>query len=359
MNDLITVASGAVPIYGGRRNPIPLWLRGRGVNEWIEITGTSGADNNKIDAWCDFTIKQSTGELLIALAGGHDDDWKTQVSSIVLLDDSPTWKSPRRRDTIPFDQTNYGFPYCLDGVTPSSRHTRYQTLYCPQSDKIMMMGSPSLYASSVSSVESNGFNLATNTWDAPGTWASTPSTAAYGTAMDDMGNIWCRTHKWIRASNTFQALPTSYASTSAFDLVRRQLFSLVVGNGQGYDLPLGVVAKTISEDLSVTLTITFNASTAWTEFSALTLDYSAMTYDPVRDRFLYYYGKGVSQGVVYVITPNASTVWDMSKIEQGLKPLPPLPPSAGTNARFQYVEALDGVVLMPSKASNIYFMRLG
>jgi hypothetical protein len=168
-------------------------------------------------------------------------------------------------------------------------------------------------------VESNGFDLATNQWDPPGTWISAPNTGCYGSSIDDVGNIWCRTHKFITASNTLTPLPVTYAGISAFDTSRRKLFTLAKGNGQGFSLSLGIVANTINENLSGSQTITFNSSAAYTEFSSMDLDYSCMDYDPVRDRFLYYYGKGVSIGVIYVITPNSGTVWDMSKLVRILK----------------------------------------
>lgn len=340
-------------------NGLPAWVI-KGVHEWGDIAGTTGADGNNIDAWCDFGINQGTGELLTALAGGHNDSYMTQVSGIFLLDDAPAWTTPRRRDSVTLAEANYGFPYCDDGVTPSSRHTRYQTLYCSQRNRIVLIGSPSLYGAGVSSVESNGFNLATNEWDAPGTFPSGATSSTFGTAIDDNGNIWARAQRWNQATNTLVSLPTTYANTSAFDTSRRQLFTLCKGNGQGFDTEtLGVVAKIIPESLSGWSAITFNASAAYTEFSSQVLDYSGMDYDPVRDRFLFYYGKGASQGVVYVITPNGGTVWDMSILAQGPNSmLPPLPPSAGTNGRFKYHSALDGMVLMPKRDSNIYFMRL-
>jgi hypothetical protein len=368
-NYVVSVAPGEVPIYGGQNPPViasPTWLAGAAINDWVEIIGTSDADGQPLNAWCDFAVRQTTGEILLALNGGHSDGWSTKVSSISLLDDAPAWLAPPRKASITFDQARLSsganiYPYCLDGVTPSSRHTRYSTHWSPFNDRIMMIGSPSLYGSGgESSGVSNGFNLVTNEWDAPGTYATIPSQNSYGTAIDDLGNVWCRTHKWNRVANTFAALPISYANSSAFDTVRRQLFTLCKGDGQGFSMVLGIVAKTISEDLSTVRTITFNASDAYTEFSGQNLDYSAMMYDAPRDRFLFYYGKGVSRGVIYIVSPNSGTVWDMSKLTQGPGTvLPPLVHDAGINNRLRYVEALDGVAMMPSKASNIFFMRLG
>jgi len=357
-----SVASG-VTMRAGRAadDGLPAWLSGVPLNEWIEISGTSGADGNKIDAWCGFAVVQETGELLITLAGGHGDDYRTQVSSIDLFDDVPAWNSPRRRDSIPPELANSGQPYCLDGVTPSSRHTRYSTLYCPQNNRIMLMGSPSIYGPGVSAVESNGFNLATDQWDAPGTWPSMANNSNQGTCIDDVGNIWCRGQKWIRSSNTLTTIPgTATYRIVDFDTNRRQIFALTRGDGQTADTGQPLIIRTISEDLSLSRDITINSSAAFTSFSALGLEYSAMLYDQPRDRFLYYYGIGAGQGVVFVITPNAGTAWDMSILAQGPGSLlPTAPTSAGINARVKYVDQLDGIVMLPRQSSNIYFMRLG
>ncbi len=362
-NDSYSVLSGRA-IQGGRVMPQtrPAYLAGVAANEWKNIAGTTGADGNSIDAWCDFTINQLTGELLIALAGGHNDSYMTQVSGVFLLDAAPSWTSPRRRNSVTLAESNYNFPYCDDGVTPSSRHTRYQTHYCPQRNRLILIGSPSLYSTGLSSVESNGFDLATNQWDAPGTFPNGATTSTYGTAIDDNGNIWARSQRWNQATNTMVSLPTTYANTSAFDTHRRQLFTLCKGNGQGYDTDtLGIVAKVIREDLSGWSTITFNSSAAYTEFSSMPLDYSGMDYDPIRRRFLFYYGKGASQGVVYVITPNSGTVWDMSILSQGSNSMMPTAPpvdGAGTNGRFKYHARLDAMILMPRRDSDIFVLPL-
>lgn len=360
-------AESGATMYIGCEAPIvyPAWAT-KDANEWIEISGTSGTDGQPMNAWGDFSINQDTGEILFGLLGGHNDGYQTRMSSLPLLSDAPAYV--RLKESIPIELALYSngvniYPYCLDGTTPSSRHPRYSTHYCPQNNRLMYIGSPSLYGSGgESSPVSNGFNLATNEWDPPGTYASTPFDYVYGTAIDDLGNIWCRYYKYNRAANTYTALPSSYANTSAFDTSRRKLFALVKGNGQGYDTHLGLIAKTFNEDCSAYQTITFNASAALTEFSSFDLDYSGMTYDPVRDRFLYYWGKAGAQGVIYIITPNGTNVWDVSKLVQGPNSvLPSLPPTsgAGINNRFKYLAALDGVVLITRESANVYFMKLG
>lgn len=361
---------GLSPLYCGRDAPAvvpPAWLAGKGINEWFAIPGTSGADGTAIDAYSGFAIKQPTGELLIALAGGHADSYDTRVSSINLLDNAPAWKSPRRKESIPSNLAAADQAYCLDGVTPSSRHSRYSVQYSALYDRIMFIGTTGVYGAGGTQFPiSNGFNLATNTWDAPGTWAPTSSGGSTAQGMDDLGNIWTRAQKWIASTNTFVNLLSNGSvfwgpQAIAFDRVRRQMFSMQYGDNQGYNGVIGYNAKTISEDLSLTRTITFAPSAAWTELQAIAFMYSALEYIPGKDVFYLYDGAADrgGAGVVWVITPNAGTVWDVSKLAQGPGSIVP-PPSviSGIQNRFQYVESLKGIVMLPSKAVNLQFMRV-
>lgn len=365
-------------IYAGMSAPapagLPLWAT-KDVNEWVEIPGTAGADSNPlVDAWCGFCITDS-GELLIPLAGGHTDGADTRVSSIMLTSNTPAWS--RRKESLPAEMMNFSlqtwtpysqsnpgpiYPYCKDELTPSSRHTRYTVQYCKPRNRIMLVCSPGLYGANGTSNETDGFSLDTNEWDPPGTWVSAANSSNRGTTTDDLGNIWCRGQKWMQATNSFVPMAGSWNyDIAAFDTTRRKLFMLSKGDNQGGSLNLGLHGKTLNEDGTTPVAITLTGS-AYDEFAGLLLDYPAMEYDPLRDRFLYYWGRGITQGVVYVITPNSGTVWDISKLVQGANTsLPPLPPPAGVNARFKYIKVgdMDGVVLLPIWSSPIYFMRLG
>jgi len=104
--------------------------------------------------------------------------------------------------------------------------------------------------------------------------------------------------------------------------------------------------------------ITFNPSAALTQFLADKPAYSAMEYDPVNDQYLFYQGAAGSTSRVYVIKPNASTVWDMSVLTLGAGSIvPDAAVGAGVFNRFRYVAELRGFVLMSSGTSNLYFLR--
>jgi hypothetical protein len=360
-NSTYSGAAGAT-LYCGRSAPVglPAWAAASVLNAWMEIPGTSGADGSAIDAYSGLTVKQSTGEVLIALAGGHGDSFDTRVSAINLLVGAPAWRNPRPKNGIDSSLAATNQPYTLDGVTPSSRHTRYSCIYCPPKDRIMFIGTTGVYGTGgVQFVDSNGFSMVTNTWDAPGTWAPSSTTSGTGIGIDDLGNIWTRTQKWLHASNTFLPLPSTWSSQPiAFDSLRRQMFGIQYGDNQGSSVFLGHAAKTISENLESTRVITFNASAAWTEFQTIPFAYIAIEYVASKDKF-YLYDGATSRGgpgVVWAISPNDGTVWDIAKLDTTGTVTPTN--TAGIQSKFAYVEALKGFVILPLKTSPMYFLRI-
>ena len=82
---------------------------------------------------------------------------------------------------------------------------------------------------------------------------------------------------------------------------------------------------------------------------------AGMDYDAANDRFLFYHG--AETGKVYAITPNATNTWSISVL--ATTGMPGLTPTSGSgvNKRFRYLPTLDGFVLMPRGASNLYFLR--
>ena len=77
-----------------------------------------------------------------------------------------------------------------------------------------------------------------------------------------------------------------------------------------------------------------------------------MDYDEANDRFLFY--SGVETGKVYVITPNAGTVWDLSVLP--VSGVPSAAVGAGINKRFRYLPTLGGFVLLTAASSNLFFL---
>ena len=115
---------------------------------------------------------------------------------------------------------------------------------------------------------------------------------------------------------------------------------------------LGVNARLLDTQTGNSVSITFNPSQALTEFTTAQPNYAGMDYDAANDRFLFY--SGVETGKVYVITPNAGTVWDLSVLS--VTGLPSVAVGAGINKRFRYLPTLGGFVLLTARSSNLFFL---
>lgn len=147
----------------------------------------------------------------------------------------------------------------------------------------------------------------------------------------------------------------------AHDTKRHQLFNLQFGDGQGYNLDLGIQASRVPLNGNKRIQVTFRNNSATDLFYADAPTYSAMDYDPINDRFLFYYGQGSSAGRIYVITPSdESDEWEMSifPLAQG-SAMPSPVPISGLQRRFMYVPGLNVFVMMPNGDANIYFLRVG
>jgi hypothetical protein len=172
-------------------------------------------------------------------------------------------------------------------------------------------------------------------------------------------------HKWSPDTNAWTETGVAGASyfrwPAAYDSARNRFFTLQWGDGQGYDLNLGLGATSIDLAANTQTKITFNPSDALTQFQADAPTYSGMDYDIANDKFLFYYGGGDTKRV-YVITPGSGTTWDMSILALGPgTETPDDPPSSGSgiNGRFRYVPALKGFVMLPRGTANLFFLRTG
>ena len=342
---------------------VPAWLTGKPVNEWFTIAGTSGAGSSAATAFCGMALRDDTSEIYIAAAGGHNNSSDNRVVSLDLRQDSPTWT----QRIAPSTSVQRNVAYYADGK-PSSRHTYHTSHWCAARNRIILSGSPATYGDPFYFDDVVGFNVTTNTWDAANTFANVP-VSSYGAARDNNGNIlsvlgW---RKWTQSTDTYSALisPPGDATTQvrfpwAYDSSRDQWFGLAFGDGQdatGWGATLRAV-KMSNTGLTQS-TVTFNASAALTQLTADQPVYAGMVYDVGNDRFLFYAGMSGRAGVVYVITPNAGTTWDVSILTLGGGSVTPAAVDvAGILGRFRYVPQLNGVVALTTIAANLSFMRL-
>lgn len=345
------VASGA---FGGY-NP-PTWLAGRASNEFFAISGTSGYGSAILDAWGCLTLREDTSEIFVAAQAGHTDGSDNRVVSCDLTANAPSWTL---RSAASSSFTNNA-SYNPDGK-PGARHTYQHNHWIPQVGRVMMFGQRGRSSDGGDNYTVDGFDPATNTWDASGTWSSLSAGRGFGAVKNaSNGEVYTpQGWKWTPGTNAWTQPYTSFPFTwrfpAAFDSLRNQVFSLQWADGQGF-APNVLNAGKFSTNSVSSAAITFNSSPALTQFINNTPSYCGMDYDPINDRFLFY--DGATPGTVYVITPNAGITWDMSFVSFGAgNSVPPASSSAGINGRFKYVPALRGFVLAPRASSSLYFLK--
>ena len=372
----------AVPVWSVKPaaspGATPAWLAGAALNQLIEIPGTvlagspgaPGQDprdpyapvNRGIRAYSGMAIREDTSEIIVAASGGHSDSADNGVRSIALNVDAPTWalrKAPSPAEQVVADQ-----PYYADGQ-PSSRHVYWSINWIPSRNRLMLHSSRFVYGVGVTFRDSNGFDLATNTWDADNTWSDAAPALPVCREVDS-SDCWAigndgTLYKWTAASDTW-TLKGTFDSSFPFsppmvhDPARHQLFSLAWGNGQANGS--GLVAYVVTNDGATRSPITFNPSAAFTQWQADTPYYAAMEYDPEHGCYLFYSAQEGATQRMYVITPNAGTVWDMSLLPLAAGSVTPVQAN-GLMSRMRYVPALKGFVIFSDATTNLYFIRTG
>ncbi len=334
------------------------------MNQWFEINGTSGAGGAALNAWGSFVLREDTTELFVAASGGHGDSYDNRVVSIKLTDDQPQWIV--RVQPTPQELVVQDVPYYKDGL-PSSRHNYQHSMWVPAINRLIMCGAYAVYGSAYAFPTIDGFNPDTNQWDPQNTWPNI--TSGYGVLRETNSSIiWANSLTRIDLEKKELTKPITTTANVfarwpwAHDTRRHQLFSLQFGDGQGFNAELGIQAARIPLNPGDTqYKVTFKNSSTTDLFISEAPTYAGMDYDPMNDRFLFYYGQLTSVGRIYVITPNdGSDGWEMSTLPLADgSATPPSAPGAGVNKRFLYVPGLNVFVMQPSVSSNIWFIRVG
>ena len=342
---------------------LPAWLSGKPLNVFVQVPGSAGTGGAPIDDYSGWTLRPSSSELFVAAVGGHGGSSDNRVVSINLLADAPAWVLRASASAV----TSFDVAYNPDGK-PASRHTYGSLLYVPLIDRIMLFGARFTGSSGISFLTVDGFDPTKNTWDPMKTYPDLPG-GGYGSVVDAESNVWTQYvfQKWSAATNTWSTPISTKPNNTvrfpyAFDTKRNQIFGLQYGDGQGYDLASGVSALRVPVKGNSAITVTFNQSSAYSQFIAdgntgLSND-AGMDYDQTNDQFLFYSGIGSTAGHFYLITPNDTNVWDMSLLTVGAGS-PVLPPSGsgGVNNRVSYIPSLKGFAIMPSSPAGIYFVK--
>jgi hypothetical protein len=252
--------------------------------------------------------------------------------------------------------------YYADGM-PASRHIYSSLHFVPQVNRLMLFGLRAAYGPAWNFPNVDAFNLDTNKWDPKGTFADMP-VGYYGAAQIRATGEVVSTllKKWSPVDRKWTELVTSPNGDAvrwpiAFDSRRGQLFCLQWGDSQGSD-PQRLVSSRVPLGSGQQITVSFNPSSALTQWAADKPMYPAMEYDPDNDRFLFYAGQGDAAGRVYVIQPNDGNTWDMSVLSAGGVKVAGSPSNgSGMQNRLRYVPALRGFVLLARSSANLYFLR--
>ncbi len=345
----------------------PAWLAGKPLNEWFSIPGTAGAGGAAVDAYSGFALREDISELACLACGGHLDSSDNRVTTLCLEDNAPTWivrTAPAGLDgsATPAGGRPAGVSHYPDG-RPSSRHTYRHNHWVPGINRYLMVGARATYAGNAPAFANvDGFDPATNQWDAAGTWPSVIRSGLYGAVKDSAGNVYTPDFdRFNAASGTWTDITTSGASTvlrtPAFHDSQRN--SLVfVQWADGFDSGPGQV-NALRYDIASNTRSTITLSGAGlAQFSADRPGYAGGDYCADNDKILFYDGRGTSAGRMYWITPNSGTIWDIEVASfGGGSATLPATPSQGVNGKMWYVPRLRGYVLMPNSAAGLYFLR--
>jgi hypothetical protein len=337
----------------------PAWAVGAPLNAWIEIPGTSGAGGTQIESYSGWA-KLPNGKFAITLAGGHGDGQKNSTAVINMLADAPSWVEVGPESPVHVNDTDYQ----PDGK-PTTSHIYHTVMWVPTLNRLMRVGC--LFASGALTMiypHVDGFDLVTNTWAAAGTYPDIPGGGA-GVMYNPVTNKVLVGNKYFDpVTGTNTAITTSGFQYGlprfpwCWDPVRKQAFGICLGDGQGYTLVAGVVAAKIVDTTATPITIA--PSAARDQFVADYPIYCGLEYDPINDWFLLYEGRDLNVGRIYKITPNSTNTWDMEIFTYGSGGVTPIPTvSSGLMNKFSYIPELKGIVMMATKASNLYFMRTG
>lgn len=358
---LLETQFASIPVWGAKPllDPAaPAWLSGVAVNQWVQISGTTGS-GAALNAWGTLVLIDGTATLVSPANGGHTDSSDNRVASIDLTQNSPTWT----QQIAPSSSVTANADYMPDGK-PVSRHGYHHAHYISQRSRVMLFGARGWYSNGGDGYKVDGHSVSgTWAWDAAGTYSDLASGRGFGVCRDPLtGNVWTNGGwLWTQSSNTWSQPGTQQIAGSgirwpvAFDTARSQFFALQWADGQGLS-GSGILARVINRTTGALTTITFSAgsASAVAQFTSDAPVYAGMDYDQTNDCFLFYEGLGVP-GRVYRIRPNGTTTWDMDILTTtGTVPGAAV---AAVNGRWKFIPQLGGFAVLPSQTSNFWFLR--
>ncbi len=361
-----------IPVWSVRplTNPAPSWIRTAPLFSWITIpnstqVGTAGDPDgaDTTDKRLAYSAPGLVGtKVVLAGPGGHDNYGKNHVTAIDIGVESPAWTLLHAASPV----IAASGPYEADGQ-PAAEHCYNSVLRKKGTNVLLRMYTRFTDPSADSYPASNGFDLDINTWAPAGTYADAPDQPQ---VQDDDGNLYVVGHnffdilKYVPSTNTwstiFHGSNDLKSYPQAWDSKRKRIFTFCYGDGQGTGTP-GLTCFTVDPQNPTPVYITFNSSSAYTAWLALQAQYQAVEYDRPNDCFWVYPPINATSGfdgnggtTVYKVTPNGTTVWDIS-----VQSVTGAPPAATVSSlsRFRAVPELGGFVCMPGGAVPMAFFK--
>ena len=330
---------------------LPSYISTAAVHEWVAIPNSTFQANGSLNGRFAYSNLAIAGTLaVIGPMGGHQDSADNSVHTFDLSA-ATGWV---QRKASGWNGSEQDVAYYADG-SPASRHTYNTGHYSEVHARVIFHGTPVAYGSAVSFLDSNGFNLATDSWDAGGTWSDVVSPAL---CKDADGNCWSisdaptrKVHKWIEATDTWvdrfnhnDGSVRPYGPM-AHDSTRNELFCLREFNGS-------LKAVRLTSDGTVADNIIIDSSAALTAFRAEAFNDATMCHDEENDRYLLW---GEDSSVLYAVMPtNNTTGWSMSTVTTTGATVPA---SAGAMGRLLKVLEWKAIIVIPNGDDPMYAMR--
>lgn len=364
---------------------LPAW-HVAAVNEWAQISGTTA--RSALKDFAGVAVRDdSNGVVVYDMApGGHSGNYTdNSVQIISLHSDTPSWSTVLAASNTAGTNLGTGgggsgadIVMASDGH-PVPRHSYQDIIWVPEIDRFMFGGEAAGQNGEGSTVDHFGYNPNTNDWDAQGTWPNRPNYRAQAKAYDPVsGKRWAffstgspnqsyeydptqPTPTWTIKTWTGGTDYTGTRGAYEWDPVRSQIFHL--SGGGWFTQAAGYQAQVLNPATLVRTDITFNASSAWTDFQANSGKFisSALVYDENQDCFYFYNGNTGSpvltgQGAkVYKIIPNGTSTWDMEILTvTGVTPADESN-NSGCMTKFFFVPRWNTLILIVS-GQSIYYL---
>ncbi len=330
---------------------LPSYLETAAVGEVVAIPNSIlDASNNTAGRLAFGNIHLFRDEAILAAGGGHNNGGANNVSGFDVV--TATGWTTRKASDWNGVEANVAY---YDSGSPAARHLYNTAQYSQARSRLMLHGSPVVHGgAAVSFPDSNGFNLATNTWDADGAHPDAPEPVI---CQDADGNCWASAgsptnylHKWTATTDTWTQAGYHGGGTN------RPLPPMANHGSDNYLFSLANVAGVIrsfkiTSNGTVFTPITFNASSAYSAWLAERPENETMVWDEVNGRFLIFGDKSTA---LYAITPNATAVWDMTTVT---KTGATIPAPAEAFGRMQKHIAGRFLIFAPGVNQSLYAMR--